>query len=140
MGGDRIPVDRIVSLPLVRGPRIDGVPVTGVYSLIPVDDHCRVIGLPDAYAIGDATDFPIKQGGIACQQADAAAAHIAAHSGAVVSAPPFRPRLHARLITGVAEPVELGHRNGESQAGKLPGRHLAPYLLRALTAPGPARP
>ena len=95
--------DRIVSLPLVRGPELPGVPTTGLYGLIPIDAYCRVIGLPDAYAVGDATDYPLKQGGIACQQADTAAAHIAAP----VTATPFVPRVRATLLTG-GEPIELG--------------------------------
>ena len=33
------------------------------------------------YAAGDGTDFPVKQGGLATQQADAAAEHIAAGLG-----------------------------------------------------------
>ena len=90
--------DRLVSLPLVRGPQIPGVPTTGLYDFIPVDGYQRVVGLADAYAIGDATDFPVKQGGLACAQAEVAAAHIA---GAPTE--PFRPELRATLLTGTGE-------------------------------------
>ena len=100
--------DRIVSLPLVRGPRLPGVPSTGLYGLIPVDPYGRVEGLPDAYAVGDATDFPLKQGGIACQQADAVAANIAARHGADVAPTRFRPVLRATLLTGHGPPIALG--------------------------------
>ncbi len=113
--------DRVVALPLIRGPRIPGVPTTGLYELIPVDAYGRVAGLDDAYAIGDATDYPLKQGGIACQQADAAAAHIAAP----MTATPFVPRVRATLLTG-GEPIELGE--GEAP-GKVPGRYLAARVL-----------
>jgi sulfide:quinone oxidoreductase len=124
LAGQRaLPADRVVSLPLVRGPRIPGVPATGVYGLIPVDAYGRVEGLASAYAAGDATTFPVKQGGIACRQAEAAAAHIAAGYGAPVTPEPFTPALRATLITGAGE-LALG---GEP-AGKLPGRYLAPYL------------
>jgi sulfide:quinone oxidoreductase len=123
-----IAADRVVSLPLIRGPKIQGVPTTGLYGLIPVDDYGRVRGLADAYAIGDATDFPIKQGGLACQQAGAAALHVAARHGAPVTPRPFRPQLHATLLTG-AEPIHLG--DGPA-AGKVPGRYLAPYLAGTL--------
>ena len=51
---------------------------------MPVDEHAAVAGLEDVYAVGDATSFPIKQGGLATQQADAAAAAIAAAAGAPV--------------------------------------------------------
>ncbi len=40
---------------------------------IPVDEYGRVRGLDDVFAAGDITNFPVKQGGIATQQADAAA-------------------------------------------------------------------
>ena len=75
---DEVPdADRLVSLPMLRGPRLPGVPETGIYGLIAVDEHQRVIGLDHVYAIGDVTDHPLKRGTIACQQADVAAAHIA---------------------------------------------------------------
>jgi NADPH-dependent 2,4-dienoyl-CoA reductase/sulfur reductase-like enzyme len=69
--------DRLISLPLIRGPRIPGVPATGLYGLIPVDEYMRVKGVEHIYAIGDATDHPVKQGVIACRQAQTAAAHVA---------------------------------------------------------------
>ncbi|RKQ87105.1 sulfide:quinone oxidoreductase [Solirubrobacter pauli] len=112
---------RVVALPLLRGPEISGVPRTGLYGLIPVDEHLRVRGLQRVYALGDATDFPLKHGGIACQQADAAAAHIAAP----LTAAPFTPRLEAILLTG-EEPIVLG-----GAPAKVPGRLLAPYLETA---------
>jgi sulfide:quinone oxidoreductase len=124
--GRELAADRIVSLPLIRGPRIPGVPESGVYGLIAVDGYGRVDGLPGAYAVGDATTFPIKQGGIACQQADAAAAHVASAYGGAVTPEPFKPALRATLLTGAGE-IALGH--GEAH-GKVPGGYLAPYLER----------
>ena len=56
---------------------------------LPVDTHGRVAGVPGVYAAGDATDFDIKQGGIACQQADAAAEAIAADAGVAIDPAPF---------------------------------------------------
>jgi sulfide:quinone oxidoreductase len=122
------PGARVVSLPLLRGPQIPGVPESGVYGLIPVDEHLRVRGLERVYALGDATDFPIKQGGIACQQADAAAAHVAARYGAPVTAEPFTPLMQAVLLTGET-PIVLG-----GAPSKLPGRYLAAYLGEAAAA------
>ncbi len=117
--------DRVVTVPLLRGPRIDGVPVTGPYGLIGVDGRSRVLAVPDLYAIGDATDFPIKQAAVACWQADVAAADIAVRNGFTVShdAPDRVPR--ATLMTGRGAPLEL---NGGQGPDKLPGRHLARYL------------
>jgi sulfide:quinone oxidoreductase len=51
------------------------------------------------YAAGDATDFEIKQGGIACQQADAAAEAIAARAGVAIDPAPFAPVLRGLLLT-----------------------------------------
>ena len=130
--------DRIVSLPLARGPRLPGVPATGLYGLIPVDPYGRVVGLADAYAIGDATDFPLKQGGIACQQADAVAANIAARHGADVAPARFEPVLRASLLTGNGPPIALGAATEGVYPAKLPGRHLAPYLQSHAEAAQPA--
>ena len=58
---------------------------------IPVDRHCQVRGVERVYAAGDATDFAIKHGGIAAQQADAAAEAIAALAGAPVKPKPSIP-------------------------------------------------
>ena len=80
-GGRRIDADRIVALPALGGRALDGVPADGD-GFIPVDAHGRVPSLPGVYAAGDGTNFPIKQGGLATQQADAVAEAIAAEVGA----------------------------------------------------------
>jgi sulfide:quinone oxidoreductase len=119
---------------------------------IPTDEHGRVPGLDDVYAAGDATSFPVKQGGIAAQQADAAADAIAARAGAPVTAEPFRPVLRGQLLTG-SLPRYLRARPG-SQApsivsteplwwppSKIVGHHLAPFLAARLGLPQlPPRP
>ena len=51
-------------------------------------------------AAGDLTQVPIKQGGIAAQQADAAAEAIAAEAGVALEPTPFRPVLRGLLLTG----------------------------------------
>ena len=55
---------------------------TGPRRILPVDEHARVRGVGGVYAAGDATTFALKQGGLATQQADAAAETIAADLGA----------------------------------------------------------
>jgi sulfide:quinone oxidoreductase len=97
-GGPRIEVDRVVTLPLLRGPAIEGLP-HDIGGFLPVDRHGRVTGARGVYAAGDATNFAIKQGGIACQQADAAAETIAAAAGAQLTPAPFRPVLRGVLLT-----------------------------------------
>lgn len=102
-----IPADRVVALPRLRGRRIEGLAQTSE-CFIPVDDHCGVIGAPDVFAAGDITAFPVKQGGIAAQQAVSAAEAIAVLAGATLVPCPFRPVLRGLLLTG-SEPAYLRH-------------------------------
>jgi sulfide:quinone oxidoreductase len=135
-----IAADRVVALPRLRGPRIDGLPQT-VEGFLPVDAHGQVHGLADVFAAGDITNFPVKQGGIAAQQADAAAEMIAANAGADLAPQPFRPVLRGLLLTG-GRPRYLRHEitggAGDVSAAspeplwwppaKIVGRYLAPFL------------
>ena len=97
--------DGVVALPRIAGPAVPGLPATAE-GFIPVDEFGAVEGAPDVYAAGDATDFPVKQGGLATQQAEAAATHIAARAGALVTPRPFEPALRGLLLTG-AVPLYL---------------------------------
>ena len=142
--GRVVPVDGAVALPLLRGPELEGVPAEPEYGFVPVDRHGRVTALPHVYAAGDATDFPIKQGGLAAQQADAVAEHVAAHHGAAVSPAPFTPVLRGMLFTG-DRPRFMSAAEGKDLASahplwwpptKIAGRHLAPYLFRARSGGG----
>lgn len=138
--GDSIPADRVVSMPSYEGRQIDGIP-GDQRGFIPVDEHGRVRGLPDVFAAGDATDFPVKQGGLAAQQSDAVAATIAAQLNGEVEPEPFHPTLRGLLLTGKRPRYlrnELEGGQGETSAvtdhalwfprGKVAGRYLAPLL------------
>lgn len=140
--GESVAVDCVVTMPLMRGPGLVGVPATQPHEFIPVDEYGRVEGLADVYAAGDAVDFPVKQGGLAAQQADGVAAHIAARHGARIDPQPFRPVLRGLLFTG-GEPRFM--RSDVPGADpdvpdawyplwwpptKISGRYLAPYLFR----------
>jgi sulfide:quinone oxidoreductase len=111
---------------------------------MPIDEHARVRGAKDVYAAGDGTNFPIKQGGLATQQADAAAEHIAARAGAEVEPRPFRPVLRGKVLTG-DESLHLRHDPaggaGEGVATddflwwpphKISGRYLAAWLAQEM--------
>jgi sulfide:quinone oxidoreductase len=138
--GGSIGVDRVVSLPRLGGPFLSGLP-HDAEGFIPTDLHGLVDGELDVYAAGDATTSPIKQGGVASQQADAAAEAIAARLGAPVEPRPFRPILRGLLLTG-REPHFMraevtggdDHPPEESThalwwpPSKVAGRFLAPYL------------
>lgn len=98
-GGREVRADRIVSLPTLLGPSIDGLPQDG-NGFIPVDEYGRVHGTERVWAAGDATDYPLRHGGIAAQLADTIAYGIAALAGADVQAEPFEPVLQGVLLTG----------------------------------------
>lgn len=152
--GDRpLHAARTVALPVPEGPRIPGLPADE-HGFIPIDEHGRVRGLDDVYAAGDSTTFPIKQGGLATQQADAAAEHIAARVGAPIDPQPFRPVLRGKLLTG-DHPLFVHHeiRGGAGDGGvsdvplwwpahKVCARYLAPWLEpeAARQDPEPPRP
>ena len=137
--GGPVPADRVVSLPQLRGPFLPGLPHDHE-GFIATDPHGLVGGEPDVYAAGDATTFPVKQGGLATQQADAAAEAIAARAGAGVEPTPFRPVLRGLLLTGSAPRylrAEMSEPPAPSNASehalwwppsKIAGRWLAPYL------------
>src|SRR5262245_12112139 len=91
-GADPVPADRVIALPSLRGPAIEGLPSEALGFVRSAPDG-SVQGAPDVWAAGDAGGFPVKQGGIACQQADAAAAAIARRLGAEVEPMPFEPVL-----------------------------------------------
>jgi sulfide:quinone oxidoreductase len=96
--GQRIEVDRIVTLAILDGPAIEGLPRDAA-GFLPIDRYGRVAGVEDVYAAGDAANFDIKQGGLACQQADAAAEAIAAAAGLNILPKPFKPVLRGVLLT-----------------------------------------
>ena len=119
---------------------------------LPTDPFGQVDGEIDVWAAGDATSFPLKQGGIAAQQADAAAESIAARAGAELEPSPFRPVLRGLLLTGMSprflraegSPAALARRHRAALVaarqdrrplpGALPRR--APRTLRAAAGRG----
>jgi sulfide:quinone oxidoreductase len=139
-GEQRLDVDRVIALPELSGPVVRGIPL-GEDGFIPVDEHCRVRDVQRIYAAGDATDFPIKMGGVGAQQADAVAQSIAALAGASVTPERFDPTVRGMLLTG-GEPRYLtahivGGRGFDSEIaaqpawsppGKIAAKYLAPYL------------
>jgi sulfide:quinone oxidoreductase len=138
--GDWVEADRIVALPVVRGRRITGLP-TDSEGFLPIDSFARVAGVEDVYAAGDGANFPVKQGGIATQQADVLATHIAREAGVPVTVEPFRAVLRGQLLTG-AKPHFMRHdlraQGAESDAStehmlwwpptKIAGKYIASYI------------
>jgi sulfide:quinone oxidoreductase len=142
LGGSWLQADRIVSLPLLSGPRLHGLPAD-VHGFIPCDALGRVDRVDDVYAAGDCTTFPIKQGGLAAQQADAVASDLAARAGGADVPPRLRrPVLRGLLMTSEGARylrAELDDPGGTSTfaheplwwpPSKIATRWLAPYLAR----------
>jgi sulfide:quinone oxidoreductase len=140
-GDHWLPASRIVSLPVPVGPRLHGVPSTPD-GYLDCDQHGRVRSVPAVWAAGDGTAQPIKQGGLASQQADAAAADIARHAGAPTRPRPFRPVLRGLLRT-VNGPLYLRRALSADDGGttvsdeplwwppsKVASRRLAAHLAR----------
>jgi sulfide:quinone oxidoreductase len=123
-GGRHLFLDRIVALPELSGPSTPGVPKSAPDGFLAVDVHCQVRGVDRVFAAGDATDFPVKHGGLAAQQAETAAQTIAALAGAPVKPTPFHPIIHAVLL-GAEKPLYLsahitGGHGSSSEIGESP--------------------
>ena len=112
-GGAEVFADRVITLPVLEGPRLPGLP-HDQHGFIPVDKFGRVSDVEHVFAAGDVTAFPLKQGGLAAQQADAVAAKIAALAGAAVTPEPFRPVLRGLLLTGARRCTCARSRSGSS--------------------------
>jgi sulfide:quinone oxidoreductase len=149
--GDRsLEVDRIVALPELRGPAIIGLP-SDRRGFIPINEYAGVSEVRRVWAAGDATDFPIKHGGVSAQMADTAARSIAALAGAPVETRKFEPVLEGVLLTG-GRPRYLSARSAGGRGApsallklergdhtqKIAARYLAAHLAALTPAfPGP---
>lgn len=143
-GGRSVAAERIIALPQLSGPALEGLPQDGG-GFIPVDETGRVRGVDHVWAAGDATDVPIKQGGVAAQLADIVAAEIAALTGATTDVAPLAPTLEGVLMTGgtprylyhrpatATEPAESAFTelDRERALPKIAARHLGPRLREA---------
>ncbi|HEX4564657.1 MAG TPA: FAD-dependent oxidoreductase, partial [Solirubrobacteraceae bacterium] len=97
--GRTLPADRVIALPELYGPSVRGIPL-GQHGFLPTDPSMRVPDAGPVFAAGDATEFPVKHGGVGSQQADVAAEAIAALAGAEVEPKRFRPTIEGVLLTG----------------------------------------
>ena len=138
--GRRLPADRVISIPRLAGTRIPGLPHDRD-GFLSTNVHGQVRSAPNVFAAGDVVSFPVKQGGIAAQQADSVAHSIAVAAGAPVELQPFRPVLRGLLLTGgraryLRAEIAGGHGDTSTATleplwwppGKIAGRYLGPYL------------
>jgi sulfide:quinone oxidoreductase len=137
--GERtLAAERVVALPRAVGPGVPGLP-TNARGFIATDLHGRIPDVDAVWAAGDAVAFPVKQGGLASQQADAAAESIAAHAGVQLEPRPYRPVLRGMMLTGRGK-AWMRHQPAGGGEGttvrralwwpptKIAGRYLSPYL------------
>lgn len=145
--GGLLAAERTVALSRLEGPGIDGIP-SDANGFIPTDAYGQVVGVPGVYAAGDAVAFPLKQGGVAAQQAAGVAATIAHRAGADVTPQPIRPVLRGLLLTGrqpryVRSELTGGYGNSSTVSveplwwppAKVSSRYLAPALARLAGVP-----
>lgn len=139
--GDReLRVDRVVALPELFGPAIRGLPAAE-HGFVPTDRHGQVRDVERVYAAGDATDFAVKHGGVAAQQADAAAESIAALAGVEIEPKEFDPIVRGILLTAgrpryLTAQITGGHGYSSSISdsptwdppSKIAAKYLSPYL------------
>jgi sulfide:quinone oxidoreductase len=132
--------DRILAVPRLDGPAPRGLPCNDD-GFLSIDSHGHVLHVQHVYAAGDGADYPVKQGGIATQQANTVAEVIAQRAGAHVSPRPLRPVLRGHLLANGSSRflrAELDPRDcGISEASanpmwwpatKIAGTYLPSYL------------
>jgi sulfide:quinone oxidoreductase len=142
--GRSLKADRIIALPELRGPAISGLPSDNG-GFIPIDAYAAIRGVKHVWAAGDATDYPVKHGGVAAQMAVTAARCIATLAGASVEPQEFDPVLEGVLLTGGrprylrgqptganGAPPELLTLEHDDHPSKIAARYLTPQLA-ALT-------
>jgi sulfide:quinone oxidoreductase len=150
LGDNRsIPADHVVAMARLEGRHLPGVPCDAD-GFVPVDGHCRVVETDDVYAAGDMTGFPVRHGGIATQQADAAIDAIAFTLGFPIDPAPFHPVLRGQLLTGMFPRYLRLDADDPGQTlstvapwwppAKIVGRYLAPFLASELSFEGALEP
>jgi sulfide:quinone oxidoreductase len=150
-GERHLKAKRVVALPELYGPSVRGIPLAQ-HGFLRTDIHGRVLDVEHIYAAGDATDFAVKYGGIAAQQADALAEAIAAEAGAAVTPEPFHPLIHGILLTadepryltaritgGHGFSSEISETPTWPHPSKIAAKYLAPYLEQLDRTDAPAR-
>jgi sulfide:quinone oxidoreductase len=136
-----IRADRVIALPRLLGTCPPGLP-RDAKGFIRIRRDGSVPGAPGVWAIGDGAGFPVKQGWIACEQADSVASSIACRLGIDMEQIPFEPILRATLVDGVTETaLSVDLRGGSAESAgladpaparwpvpKVTGHFLAPFL------------
>lgn len=139
-GGDRLDVQRVVAVPRLVGPAIEGLAADDEGFVLTGEDG-RVQGASRTWAAGDGIDSPVKFGALATHQARVAIAGIARLSGVEDAPDPGEPVLEGRLLLGTRRTRRLrGGGDGEGAPlwwpqGKVAGAYLPRWLAQHGFAP-----
>src|SRR4051812_26723447 len=120
--------DAIISPPQLRGRSIAALP-SDELGFPPLNANAPGVAVTHVFAAGGPTTEPIKQGGLATQQADAAAEAIAAEAGAVLIPHPYRRILRGVVLTGET-PLYLRRDLDEANEIIRPLRGMPPGVSR----------
>ncbi|MDA0179169.1 FAD-dependent oxidoreductase [Solirubrobacter phytolaccae] len=138
--GDRLDVQRVVAIPRLIGPAIEGLAADDEGFLLTGEDG-RVQGTERVWAAGDGIDSPVKFGGLATHQARVAIAGIAKLAGVEDDLDPGEAVLEGRLLLGSRQTRRL-HGAGDHDGaplwwpqGKVSGSFLPRWLAEHDFAP-----
>lgn len=139
-GHRHLDVERVVALPEPYGPSVHGFRL-GHEGFIHVDRFGQVPNCGPLFAAGDATEFPVKHGGVSAQQADVAAESVAKLAGVEIDPQPFHPVIRGMLMTYerpyyMQARITGGHGYSSqfsseplwTPVAKIAAKYLAPYL------------
>lgn len=127
--------DHVFAMPRLTGRAPEGIP-TDANGFIHVDDNQLVEGTSNVYAVGDVTDFRVKQGGLASMQADAAICAIESALGDREAPEPFVREIEAILIAAsrrVAMRARIGEETSQSIAIEQPTGAVQKIYSRLLS-------
>jgi len=142
-GGERLEGHRIVSIPRLLGPSLDGLPADDDGFILAGDDGL-VADCEHTWAAGDGVRSPVKFGGVATHQARSAVAAMARAAGVENVPDPGEPVLEGLLLIGDRATQPPDGADDERAllwwpADKIAGQHLPRWLAEQGVAPTATR-
>ena len=137
--GTRLDTDRVLAVPRIVGPALEGLPSDDEGFVLAGDD-ALVEGCERTWAAGDGVASPLKFGGLATHQARTAIAGIARLAGVPDPPDPGEAVIHGRLLVGRRTRRLRGRGDAEGAPlwwpqGKIAGEYLPRWLAEHGIAP-----